>query len=96
MMKNETLRIYPFDKGTGVVWIKNEDGIEKIQETGNIILLSEDPLKTFATSIRDALCKLRRKWRFTDKAYENCTLLYQFHQEYMVKLRHINQKSSAQ
>ena len=69
--KDDEVRIYPFDKGSGLVRIRKEDAIEKIREQiGNTTILSEDPTKTFATNIKSLLCKLRKKGRFSDKEYE--------------------------
>ena len=57
-IKNDnTIDIYPFDKGAGLVRIKREDAIRKIREQiGNTKIIDEDPTQTFATKIRTILC----------------------------------------
>ena len=70
-IKNDnTIDIYPFDKGAGLVRIKREDAIRKIREQiGNTKIIDEDPTQTFATKIRTILCKLNKKKRFTKQEY---------------------------
>ena len=72
LKNNDEVSIYPFDKGSGLVCIKNEDAITKIREQlGNTKMLTTDPTKTFATNIQKLLSHLRKKGRFTDKEYEH-------------------------
>jgi len=66
------ISIYPFDKGTGLVRIRNEDAISKIREQiGETEIVSEDPTNSFARNIRTALGALNKKGRFTEKEYES-------------------------
>ena len=62
-IKNDNdIDIYPFDKGTGLVRIKKEDGIQKIKEQiGDTEIISEDPTDAFARDIRKELSVLKRK-----------------------------------
>ena len=69
--KDETISIYPYDKGAGLVRIRTDDAISKIREQiGNTTIIEEDPTASFALNIRNVLCKLRKKGRFSDKEYE--------------------------
>ena len=66
------ISIYPFDKGSGMVRIRNEDAMEKIQEQlGNTKIVEEDPTSKFATDIRNTLKVMNKKGRFTKKEYES-------------------------
>ena len=65
------ISIYPFDKGTGLVRIRNEDAISKIREQiGETEIIHEDPTDAFARDIRKTLCSLNKKGKFTKKEYE--------------------------
>jgi hypothetical protein len=68
---DQNLRIYPFDKGTGLVRIEHEEAIRKIREQlGDTEVVQNDPTNIFAKEIRTALSKLNKKGRFTKKEYE--------------------------
>ena len=44
MSKDQNTRVYPFDKGTGMVRISNADAIRKIKEQiGETEIIQEDP-----------------------------------------------------
>ena len=46
--KDDEVRIYPFDKGSGLVRIKHEDAINKIREQiGDTKIVSQDRTNTF-------------------------------------------------
>ena len=72
-MKNDSeISIYPFDKGAGLVRIKNDDAICKIREQiGDTELINVDPTPKFARDIRKSLSILNRKGKFSKKEYEN-------------------------
>ena len=71
MNDNQNVRIYPFDKGTGLVRIEHEEAISKIREQlGDTEVVQNDPTDIFAREIRTALGKLNKKGRFTKKEYE--------------------------
>ena len=56
-IKNDSdIKIYPFDKGSGLVRIKNKDAITKIREQiGDTEIIDEDPTEAFARYIRKTL-----------------------------------------
>ena len=59
------------DKGSGFVRIDNKKAIQKIQEQlGDTILLEDNPTPSFATQVRNNLCSLNKKKRFTKREYE--------------------------
>ena len=63
--------IYPFDKGSGLVRINTEDANNKIlEQIGNTKIIHEDPTHSFATKVRNTLCKINKRKRFTKKEYE--------------------------
>ena len=63
--------IYPFDKGSGLVRINNEDAKNKLlEQIGNTKIINEDPTPSFATKVRNTLCKINKRKRFTKKEYE--------------------------
>ena len=69
--EDKNISIYPLDKGSGFVRIENEKAITKIREQiGSTKIVKEDPTQTFAHNIRNALCKLKKKGRFTKNEYE--------------------------
>lgn len=69
--EDPTIRIYPFDKGTGLVRIKNEDAVRKIREQiGETQIVERDPTDTFVTEIQRKLSSLNKKGRFDSKEYE--------------------------
>ena len=71
MNNDQNVRIYPFDKGTGLVRIEHEEAISKIREQlGDTEVIQNDPTDIFAREIRTALGKLNKKGRFTKKEYE--------------------------
>ena len=71
-IKNDSdIKIYPFDKGSGLVRIRNEDAITKIREQiGDTEIIDEDPTEAFARDIRKTLSALNKGGRFTKKEYE--------------------------
>ena len=69
--KDDTISIYPFDKGTGFVRIKTEDAITKIHEQlGPTDILPRDPTTSIAQTVHTTLAELNKKKRFTKKEYE--------------------------
>ena len=69
--KDPDIRVYPFDKGTGMVRISNADAIRKIREQiGETEIIQEDPTNKFARDIQIELSKLNKRGRFTVKEYE--------------------------
>ena len=71
-IKNDpNISIYPFDKGSGLVRIRNEDAINKIREQlGETEIIQNDPTDSFAAEIRRNLSVLNKKGRFTKAEYE--------------------------
>ena len=70
-LKNDNnISIYPFDKGSGLVRIKNEDAITKIKEQiKDAEIIQVDPTDSFARDIRKELSVLNKKGRFTKSEY---------------------------
>ena len=69
--KDENISIYSFDKGSGFVRIKTEDALAKIREqVGETKILDHDPTPTFARNIRNVLCEMNKKKKFTKAEYE--------------------------
>ncbi|XP_065674147.1 uncharacterized protein LOC136091090 [Hydra vulgaris] len=68
---DETIAIYPFDKGTGSVRIEHSKALEKIREQiGPANIISENPTASYAAKIRRFLSKLNKKQRFSKEEYE--------------------------
>ena len=69
--KDVDVAIYPFDKGSGLVRINTEDANNKIlEQIGNTKIIDDDPTPSFATKVRNTLCKINKSKRFTKKEYE--------------------------
>ena len=69
--EDSEVAIYPFDKGSGIVRISTEDANNKIlEQIGNTKIIDEDPTQSFATKVRNTLCKINKRKRFTKKEYE--------------------------
>ena len=59
--KEDSISIYPYDKGSGLVRMHTDEAIRKIQEQiGNTRILDEDPTPTFTRNIQIALSKLKK------------------------------------
>ncbi|XP_065664446.1 uncharacterized protein LOC136086103 [Hydra vulgaris] len=68
---DETIDIYPFDKGAGFVRIEHSKALEKLREQiGPTKFISEDPTASYAAKIRRFLSKLNKKQRFSKEEYE--------------------------
>ena len=68
---DSNIAIYPFDKGCGLVRISNDDANKKIlEQIGNTKVIEEDPTPSFATKVRNTLCKINKRKRFSKKEYE--------------------------
>ena len=66
----ESLSIYPFDKGTGFVVIKEEDAIQKIdKQIGKSKVIHYDPTPTLLNKFLKELAKLRKESKFDNKTY---------------------------
>ena len=70
MKHDKNINIYPFDKGTGFVVIKEEDGIQKIKEQiGKSKIIDHDPTPTLLKKFQKELAKLRKENKFDNKTY---------------------------
>ena len=68
---DEVVRIYPYDKGSGLVRIKSEDALSKIQEQiGNATIVNKDPTPRIARRFQNALREIKKQGRIDDKLYE--------------------------
>ena len=69
---DDSVSIYPLDKGTGFVRIDTDNALKKLEEQlGSAKIIENDPTKTIASTIRSELCKLNKKKRFTKREYQN-------------------------
>ena len=69
MTQDKNISIYPFDKGTGLVVIKEEDAIQKIEEQiGKSKIIDHDPTPTLLKKFQKELAKLRKN-KFDNKTY---------------------------
>ena len=70
MKHDKNISIYPFDKGTGFVVIKEEDAIQKIEEQiGKSKIIDHDPTPTLLKKFQKELAKLRKENKFDNKTY---------------------------
>ena len=71
LQKNEDISVYPYDKGSGLVIIDEEKGIEKVNDQiGNTTILNTDPTTRITRKIQSKLCELKKKGGFTKQEYE--------------------------
>ena len=70
-IKNDpNLKVYPFDKGSGFVIIKEEDAITRIQEQiRKSIIKDYDPTAILLNKFWKELVNLRKEGKFDNKAY---------------------------
>ena len=94
MKHGKNISIYPFDKRTGFVVIKEEDAIQKIQEqTGKSKIIDHDPTPTLRDKFQKNLAKLRTKR--TNSATNHvlsCIHLMLYRHDFMELLKPTNQK----
>lgn len=71
--KDNNIRIYPFDKGAGLVRIDHNSALVKIQEHfgGKTKKLNYDPTSQILHKVQNTLRKLFKLGRFTKKEYKN-------------------------
>ena len=70
MKHDKNISIYPFDKGTGFIVIKEEDAIQKIEEQiGKSKIIDHDPTPTLLKKFQKELAKLRKENKFDNKTY---------------------------
>ena len=70
MQLDKNISIYPFDKGTGFVVIKEKDAIQKIEEQiGKSKIIDYDPTPTLLNKFQKELAKLRKENKFDSKTY---------------------------
>ena len=70
MQLDKNISIYPLDKGTGFVAIKEKDAIQKIEEqTGKSKIIDYDPTLALLNKSQKELAKLRKKNKFDSKTY---------------------------
>ena len=67
---NNNIKVYPFDKGSGVVVLSEGDVIKKIEEQlGKAKVIDEDPTQKYTSKVQKHLCKLRKEKKFKNKEY---------------------------
>ena len=80
LKNDETISIYSFDKCAGLVRIKNEDAMEKIQEQiGNTTIIDHDPTPKILRKVQTILRSL--KHCFTQREYRKLYQVTQYHRE---------------
>ena len=70
--KDETISIYPFNKCSGLVRIKNEDVLKNIAEQmGTTNIAAEDPTQEITRKIQKTIREFKREGKFTEKEYKS-------------------------
>ena len=68
MQHDKNISIYPFDKGTGFVVIKEKDAIQKIEkQIGKSKIIDYDPATSLLNKFQKELAKLRKENKFDNK-----------------------------
>ena len=70
-IKNDAnLKVYPFDKGSGFVIMKEEDAIKRIQkQMGKSIITDYDPTTTLLNKFQKELSESWKEGKFDNKTY---------------------------
>ena len=70
-IKNDTnLKVYPFDKGSGFVIMKEKHAIKRIEEQiGMSVIIDYDPTTTLLNKFQKKLAKLKKEENFDNKTY---------------------------
>ena len=70
MKHDKNISIYPFNKGTGFVVIKEKDAIQKIEEQiEKSKIMDHDPTPSLLNKFKKELVKLRKENKFGNKTY---------------------------
>ena len=70
MNYDKNISIYPFDKGTEFVVIKEKDTIQKIEEQiEESKIIDHDPTPTLLNKFHKELAKLRKENKLDNKTY---------------------------
>ena len=70
LKSDENIKIYPFDKGAGLVRISKSDAIKKIEEQiGNTEIIEKDPTPCLARKFQSSLRELNKQGKFTKTEY---------------------------
>ena len=70
LKSDENIKIYPFDKGAGLVRISKSDAIKKIEEQiGNTEIIEKDPTPCLARKFQSSLRELNKQGKFTKAEY---------------------------
>ena len=93
MKHDKNISIYPFDKGTGFVVIKEEDAIQKIEEQiGKSKIIDHDLTPTLLKKFQKELAKLRKENKLTTKHIYIFQMLYRH--DFTELLKPTNQKKT--
>ena len=94
MKHDKNISIYPFDKGTGLVVIKEEAAIQKIEEQiGKSKIINHDPIRTLMNKLQIDLAKLRKENKFDIKTYFKLYPL-EHHHDFTELLKPKNQRKT--
>ena len=70
LKSDESVDVFPFDKGAGFALIKKEDVIPKMKEQlGDAIVTNIDPTSKLLSRFQRTLAKLRKQDKFDNKLY---------------------------
>ena len=95
MEHDKNISVYPFDKGTGFVVIKEEDAIQKIEEQiGKSKAIDHDLTPTLLNKFQKELAKLRKENKFDNKHISNCIHLMQYHHDFTELLKPTDQRKN--
>ena len=69
-IKNDTDKVYPFDKGSVFVTMKEEDAIKRTEEQiGKSVIIDYDPTAALLNKFQKERAKLRKEGKFDNKTY---------------------------
>ena len=95
MEHDKNISVYPFDKGTGFVVIKEEDAIQKIEEQiGKSKAIDHDLTPTLLNKFQKELAKLRKENKFDNKHISNCIHIMQYHHDFTELLKPTDQRKN--
>ena len=70
LKQDETIKVFPFDKGNGFAILNSDDAIKKIEEQlGKAKVVDFDPTQKQANKIKTILSKLRKEDKLTNKKF---------------------------
>ena len=84
LKSDQNIKIYPYEKGAGLVRISKSNAIKKIEEQiGKTEIIEKDPIPRLARKFQSSLRELNKQGKFTKADTISCTQVTQYHQECM-------------